>query len=227
MSTIRLVLFDVDGVLLDSLVPHLKFCEDKSREFGLGLRIPTPTELKIMVNRGVQISPMEFLLMAVGFPEKFAEKANAAYKHDRFFMQKYAPAPFSQVDQMLSDLRRSGVRMGIVTSNVRDNFVESLGQTMKYFDPGLIFSKDAVGGMSKAEAIIAAMTRAQVKPCETLYVGDQFSDMEAAKAANANFLGVAYGWGISAENRVCPTVRDVPDVGHYILSLLSQKSDAG
>ena len=34
------VLFDVDGVLLDSLTPHLQICKDKNEEYGLGLTIP-------------------------------------------------------------------------------------------------------------------------------------------------------------------------------------------
>ena len=43
MGEIKLVLFDVDGVLLDSLVPHLRICQDKSREYQLNL----PNEAEI------------------------------------------------------------------------------------------------------------------------------------------------------------------------------------
>jgi hypothetical protein len=72
MGEIKLVLFDVDGVLLDSLVPHLRICQDKSREYQLNLRIPNPSEFRTMVRAGVKISPMKFMFMAVGFPEALA-----------------------------------------------------------------------------------------------------------------------------------------------------------
>ena len=214
MPTIKLVLFDADGVLLDSLVPHLKICEDKNKEFGLGLRIPSPSELKAMARCGVRISPMTDFFMAVGFPKELAKKANSQYK--RLFMRRYAPARFPQTDQMLARLHHSGFRMGIVTSNIRTNVVESLSQSMKYFDPDLIFSKDDVAS-SKAEAIIAAMAKAQVTQTETLYVGDQLADWEAAKAAGAKFLGVAFGWGLSEEDHFCPIVREVSDIASYVL----------
>ena len=88
---------------------------------------------------------------------------------------------------------------------------------MNYFDPGLIFCKDD-SDLSKAAAISGAMKKAQTSPAETLYVGDQLPDWEAAKAAGTNFLGVTYGWGISEADRdKFPIVPDVGGIAAYIL----------
>src|SRR5216684_8368777 len=117
MEKLSAVIFDVDGVLLDSLGPHLQICADKNVEYGLGLSIPTPLAFKKMVRAGVKISPMKFFFQAVGFPSHYADLATAQYNDT--FMRDYAPKPFPHVGDMLSKLTTSGLRLGIVTSNVR------------------------------------------------------------------------------------------------------------
>src|SRR5262245_27142364 len=110
MSALKSVLYDVDGVLLDSLTSHLQICEDKSREYGLNLRIPSPAEFKKMVRSGVKISPMKYFFIAVGFPNDLAEKANDQYQ--RVFMRDYAPAIFPGVEESLRALHHSGMHLG-------------------------------------------------------------------------------------------------------------------
>ena len=82
MSAIDTVLFDVDGVLVDSLDAHLRICRDKSDEFGLGLDIPDAAALQNMLKRGVVISPMVHFFHAVGMPMAFAERADSDYRRE-------------------------------------------------------------------------------------------------------------------------------------------------
>jgi phosphoglycolate phosphatase len=210
---IKAALFDVDGVLLDSLTPHLKICEDKSQEYGLGLRIPSASEFKEMVRTGTRISPMKYFFLAVGFPDEFAERAN--FQYQQIFMKAYAPAPFPRLRPMLAALHDAGIRMGIVTSNVRANVVEALSGNISFFQPDCIFSKES--GVSKSQAIKSAVRKLGSAPAETIYIGDQPADWQAAKDAGVNFLGVTYGWGFSEQDGGFPTVGDVPGISRYIL----------
>jgi phosphoglycolate phosphatase len=213
---LQLVIFDVDGVLLDSLTPHLKICEDKNREYGLGLTIPNPEQFKKMVRQGVQISPMNYFFMAVGFPAELAEQAFKEYKER--FMIDYAPAPFPGVNEMLLRLDTTGLRMGIVTSNVRNNVETALGKSMQFFEPDCIFTKDAPIDISKADALVAAAENLMIDISQGVYVGDQLADWAAANEAGAMFLGVTYGWGITKEEHRFPTVDNVGGIAEYILS---------
>ncbi len=214
MSQFSVALFDVDGVLLDSLTPHLKICQDKSREYGLGLQIPSASQFKQMVRTGTRISPMNYFFLAVGFPEEFAAKAYLQYQET--FMQAYAPAPFPGVHQTLKALHGAGIQMGIVTSNFLANVVTALGDSVEYFHPKCIYTKDSVAGESKSEAIASAMITLAASRAETIYIGDQPVDWRAATTAGVNFLGVTYGWGISEEDDDFPTVGDVSGIYAYL-----------
>lgn len=216
MKPIRAAFFDVDGVLLDSLTSHLRICEDKSREYGLGLQIPGPLEFKNLVRRGMRISPMKFFFLAVGFPEDAAEKADLQYQN--IFMEQYAPAPFPGVHEMLAALSNAGLPLGVVTANVIGNVETALGHDMKYFHPRALMTKDHPPGLTKASGLLAGAAELGLAPQELIYVGDQPADYSAAEEAGVRFLGVTYGWGISSEDRAFPTVGSPAHIADYILA---------
>ncbi len=169
-----------------------------------------------MVRAGVKISPMKFFFQAVGFPSHYADRATAQYNET--FMRDYAPKPFPHVGDMLSKLTTSGLRLGIVTSNVRSNIDSALGPSMRFFHPECIFTKDHPATNSKADALRAVAKRLNVASIETIYVGDQPADWMAAKEARVNFLGVTYGWGISEEDTYFPSVNNVMAIAEHILN---------
>jgi phosphoglycolate phosphatase len=222
MNKIKLAIFDVDGVLLDSLGPHLKICEDKNREYDLGLRIPDKDEFKRLARTGTKISPMKYFFTAVGFPESYAERADRQYQE--VFMRDYAPVPFPGVGDALGALYGAGVRLGIVTSNVRQNVVGPLKGEMRFFQPNCIYTKADMEGITKADAISSATGLVSARPEETLYVGDQLSDVEAARKSGVRFLGASYGWGISEDDHGFPLARDVREVSRYVLESASAES---
>jgi phosphoglycolate phosphatase len=204
-SLVRLALFDADGVLLDSLTPHLQICEDKNREFNLGLTIPAPEAMKELVRRHVRISPMKYFFTAVGFPEDLAERADRDYQAT--FARDYISPVYPGVGDALGALRDAGFALGIVTANVHANVVAALGSLASLFRADLILAKDTRPG-SKADAILAAMALCGATPAQTVYVGDQPADWEAARAAGVPFVAAAYGWGFAAEGNPFPAVAD-------------------
>jgi len=209
----RLVLFDVDGVLLDSLRPHLEICEDKRREYGLDLRIPTTDDFCAMVKAGVKISPMVDFFRAVGFPDPLAERADHDYQ--RIFMTDYVPRPFPAIHEALEELQHEGFVLGIVTSNVRANIVTPLASSMSFFRSDCVLTKDSFAPFSKAAAIEIAVARSGVPKANVTYVGDQPADAAAAKAAGVEFLGAAYGWGVSGNEPDFHSVRQPGDIARY------------
>jgi beta-phosphoglucomutase-like phosphatase (HAD superfamily) len=193
-SRLHGVFFDVDGVLLDSLQHHLRFCADKAAEYGLRLRMPSPSRFRSEVARGLDVSPMEQFFRAVGFPADLADRGAREYRIE--FPVRYRPRPFPGIPKTLARLAAAGFTLGLVSSNTRENVEAGLGASMACFDPRCRFFFDPVQGIDKAACLRRGAELLGVPASACVYVGDQRADVQAARRAGCRFLGVTYGWGI-------------------------------
>lgn len=214
-DVLRAVFLDVDGVLLDSLPQHLRFCADKAREYGLqGLQMPTIDEFKRMVSAGVVVSPMLNFFLAIGFPAPLAKRGVQDY--EREFMKVRRAAAFPGINDMLKRLSGSGLVLGLVTSNTRANVEPALANEMHYFDARCRFYFDRYPRpRDKTWCLTEGARTLGLSPAQCIYVGDQPGDAAAAGAAAMHFLGVSYGWGLQA-NEV--TVYSVPAIADALLA---------
>lgn len=208
----RLILFDVDGVLLDSLGAHLAFCRTWAAQSGLVLAIPEPAAFKALVRAGVPVSPMAAFFRAVGFPEAHIAEAVSAY--DARFASLHPPRVFPDALRVLRALHARGVALGLVTSNVRANVLPALGPDLEaQLREDCIFTHDdpAHGG-DKASMLRAALHRTGLPAAEALFVGDQPSDARAAARAGVPFLAAAYGWGFEETPGTLAHLAALPEV---------------
>ena len=216
---LKAIFFDVDGVLVDSLASHLAICRDKSREFGLGLKIPDATGLRAMVARGVTISPMKEFFLAVGFPEPQAQRADEDYRRE--FAKRYPLRPFPGATEMLEELAEQGIPLGFVTSNTRAIVESALGSATEIFRADLRFTVDDPRRRGKADALRRGAELVQATPAELIYVGDQPKDFEAARTAGTQFVGVTYGWGIIAGDKRFGTLESIEELRDDMLKKIA------
>lgn len=210
-------IFDVDGVLLDSLPQHLRICDDKAREYGLqGFKAPTVAEFRRMVGSGVRVSPMLDFFLALGFPPPLAQRGVEDY--EREFMSRYHPDAFEGVEAMLQTVHAAGIHIGLVTSNTRANVEPALGRAMRYFDQRCVFYFDSFPEPpGKAWCLTECARALGLSTADCAYVGDQPADERAAAQAKMGFLGVTYGWGLTPERTDLHLVNDVAEVAGALL----------
>ena len=194
----KAVFFDADGVLLDSLQPHLDFCKDQAVKRKLRIHVPDKTQFRHLVAGGAKANPMREFLRTVGFSGVDLDRAEADYKTG--FARHYPVKPFPSTNDTLAMLKKTGVKLGLVTSNIPENVERALGKAMNHFDD----EKLRFYGVRKADALFKGIARLSgVKEYELeandkyAFIGDVPTDAAAALEAGVAFLGITDdGWGL-------------------------------
>lgn len=178
----KLLLFDFDGVLVDSLDVYEKTVTDCLQEIGEPL------------TRG----RAEFLELFDGnFYESLAQKG---VNMDKFFAASvdilskvnYAEMkPFDAIRPVLRDLAKNHP-MIIISSNDTPTITEAL----RLYDFNGIFS-DVLGSdfmLSKKDKILHVIKKYSVTLQDIYYIGDTTGDIREGKQAGVKTVGVTWGW---------------------------------
>ncbi len=191
----RLVMFDLDGTLMDS-VPDLAAAVDKMLML-LG-REPVGIErVRDWVGNGSRVLVRRALadrLEHDGVGDELADEALA------LFMQAYAgghelTAVYPGVRDCLDWLRERRVKLAIIT-NKPAQFIEPLLEEKGlagYFD-WLVGGDTLPQQKPDPAALFWVMDKAGVAPSESLFVGDSRNDVRAAKAATVRCVALTYGY---------------------------------
>jgi phosphoglycolate phosphatase len=221
LTGLEAVFFDVDGVLLDSLPQHLRFCQDKAHQYGLNLSMPSADMLKRKIAEGISVSPMVNFFRAVGFPDMLAQRGTHDY--EREFMPDYRPAGFPGVEEAIRALHAARLPLGLVTSNTRANVEPALAHLMQYFDSRCLFYFDAhEPARDKVACLREGARRLGIAASRCCYIGDQPADAAAAQAAGYRFLGVSYGWGFQPDERDVHVVDSISAIPEAIARMQSE-----
>ncbi|MBD1597117.1 phosphoglycolate phosphatase [Pseudomonas typographi] len=191
----RLVMFDLDGTLVDS-VPDLAAAVDATlRQMG---REPAGIErVKLWIGNGAKVLVRRAL--AGGLDHSAVDDAEAEQAL-ALFMQAYAgdhahTEVYPGVRETLKWLKGQGVEMALIT-NKPEQFVAPLLDQLKL---GRYF-RWIIGGDTLAQqkpdpaALFFVMKMAGVTPEQSLFVGDSRNDILAAKAAGVASVGLTYGY---------------------------------
>lgn len=187
----RAVLFDLDGTLADTAADIALALDDLRAQQGLAT-------LDLTAVRAATASGTEALLhLAFGIDPHHAD-----YPHRRAdFLRRYAhyigtaTTLFPGVRDTLQALTARGLRWGIVT-----NKPEVLARRVLARLDLIAESACLIGGDTAARAkpypdpLLLACQRLQITPADTAYVGDDETDMEAARAAGMPALAATFGY---------------------------------
>lgn len=183
MGNIKLAIFDFDGTLADSFPFFTSVFNQLAKEhrfeeidFSNACAFRGYTARQMM--RHVGMPQWKLPMVARSFMSLM--KANC---HD-------VPL-FDGIGAMLRELDRDGVRLAIVTSNSCENVSAVLGKE------NLALIRHMESGVSifgKASRIARVLSKSGIAGRDALYIGDQVSDLEAARKAGVPFGAVAWGY---------------------------------
>ena len=186
MTRYRLAIFDFDGTLADSLPWFRASFHDVIARFDL--TPVTAEELEQM--RG--LSGRE--IMARLNVSMWQLPAIVSDMRRRKLAAASETSLFAGIPAMLSELQSQGIKTAIVSSDSEASVRQVLGPTIAHvtrFDCGA-----AVFGKHWKFRRVARKLGAM--PAETICIGDEIRDIEAAKAAGMDSGAVAWGYALPA-----------------------------
>jgi len=182
ISPYSLVIFDLDGTLVDSFPWFVRVVNDVAREFGF--RQIAGDDIARLRRAGARdiLTQLEVPLWKV--PRIASHMRRMKREHlDELPL-------FAGVPEMLHTLRSHGIRIALVSSDSEANARLQLGDNAAFFSD---FSCGA--SLFGKAAKFKRMTKlAGIRPSEAIAIGDEMRDMDAANAAGIAFGGVAWGY---------------------------------
>jgi len=180
---IKAVIFDIDGVLLDSMEANIAFFQDLLQSAGYR----KPSRKIIKENFHLTMIEMIKALLPRASEKEILRAWNMGKTTDRKKYRELSKIPDRSAETIRKLSRK--YRLGIVTGRIRagvDSFFD-VCKTRKYFSAVACF-EDYEKPKPDAEPLLCALKKLGTKPEEAVYVGDAIIDMQAAKAAGTHFI---------------------------------------
>jgi phosphoglycolate phosphatase len=190
-SNVDVVIFDVDGTLLDSAPGIVDGFQHAVAAVGL----PPPSEAVIRADLG---PPAPVILAALGVPAALVPTAYAAYRrryrsHGLELARVY-PGVIALLDALHGRMRLATATAKLVSTA---ELILARHGLDHYFD---VIGGSADGGQHKTEIIATTLAHLGAPdPATVIMVGDRHSDLSGAVACGVRGIGVTWGYGGRAE----------------------------
>ena len=180
----KVIIFDFDGTLADTIDILLSITNRLSAEFGF--KSATKEELaqlrnlnswQILQYSGISIFKFPLLI------RRLKAELHSEIPHIQLF---------PGIKEVLLELKKRGFQLGIITSNSRQNVLASLEKNGLQDTFTFIYSGSAFG---KHKVINKWLRIENINPAKVVYVGDEIRDIDAAKKNRIKVIAV--GWGFN------------------------------
>ena len=189
---IKLMIFDLDGTLLDTI--HDLAAATNTVLTKHGYSTHTTEEYHYLVGNGVVNLITRALPEKARTPQIIEEVMNeqVLYYNNHLYDNT---KPFNAIPDVLAELERRGVMLAVVT-NKPDAAAKEL---IKSFFPNIGFVQvqgncEGIPVKPNPAAVNAVIKKSGVLKSEVLYFGDSDVDMQVAKNADVKAVGVLWGY---------------------------------
>lgn len=185
--TQKVIIFDFDGTIADTVDALVSIANRLAAEFGYAQITPDQLTLlrsfssrEIIKYSGVSLIKIPFLV----------KKVKSELKNK---IPELKPIP--GIKEALIQLQQHDYKLGIITSNSRENVTAflAINQLDNLFD--FIYSGVTIFG--KTTIINNVLRQKQFPPHAVIYVGDETRDIEASKKARIKVIAVTWGFNSS------------------------------
>ncbi len=192
-----IILFDLDGTLIDSTEAILRCFDDSFKYFGL--KTPKDEEIKMLIGH-----PLDYMYEHLGISKDkvwdFVDVYKKYYRKRSKPMTKFLPNAKEAIKEA-----SKFARLGVVTTKTGEYsqiLLEHMG-VMDYFEV-LIGREHVKHPKPHPEPILKALHSMQSKDFKNIWmIGDTCMDIVSAKDAGIEAIGVLSGYGAKQELQRC------------------------
>lgn len=193
----RLVIFDLDGTLLNTIA-------DLTVAVNYALdRCGYPSQPMEAIQRMVGDGIMKLIERAMPEEERTAEKLAIMRSHFLPYYESHnaeLSKPYEGIAELLTELKKRGVGMAVASNK----YQAATRKLIPHYFPGIPFSpilgqREGVPAKPNPQIVEEILAQTGVARDEVLYVGDTNVDMLTAKAAEVDCVAVSWGFRPVAE----------------------------
>ena len=178
-----LALFDYDGTLADAFPWLMGVIQQVADQYHL-------PEVELDDSETFRRLDAHQMVMRMGF--SFWKIPLIARDMRRLATRDAHKIPlFPGVDQLLHGLSRQGIRLGVVSSNSSENVQRAIGPALAAL---IQYYECNVSIFGKAARIRKVLQQSGASPQDTIFIGDELRDLEAAQKVGVAFGAVAWGY---------------------------------
>jgi phosphoglycolate phosphatase len=197
MGKYDLVIFDVDGTLLDTtegLLEAVKYTVNRC-----GFIVPEDDVIKTFIGPPIK----ESFLRTYDIDDRIADELTKVFRTRYKDVDLLKAKPYPEILGIFDSIEMAGIKSAIATYKRQDyaeRIVRHFGFS-KYTD--IIFGSDNDNKMRKKDIIEKCIAVSEINDWRrVLMVGDSDNDAVAARQLGIDFLGVTYGFGFSTKEEV-------------------------
>ena len=181
---IKAIIFDIDGVLIDSFEANLKFFQNIFR--SVGYKIPTRKDYK----KAFHLTMFNTLnLFARTNDLKIQKRLHNIAVHSRGSMYPVNMIKVTKNSSRIIKQLSKKYKVALVTSRVKRGVEDylKLSGTKKCFKT-IVHHSHFNYPKPNPESLLIAANRLKIKPQEAVYIGDSLTDIQAAKACGMKMI---------------------------------------
>lgn len=188
----KLIIFDLDGTLLDTIADLAAATNHALQQFGY----PThdTDAYRFFVGNGIN------KLFERALPEKERTQANILKIRSCFipyYNQHNADLsrPYPGIKELLSTLQQKGIQIAVASNK----YQEATRKLITQFFPKIQFTevlgqREGIPTKPDPQIVFEIMRKAAADATETIYVGDSCVDMQTGLNAGVTTIGVSWGF---------------------------------
>lgn len=188
-SSLRAILFDVDGTLIDTVDLIVKALDYTYRKH-LGVSLPR-AEIRRLIGLPLKVQ-MRYLddRVATEVPHELMEADEVAYYKAHRDQERVIP----EAIQAVRTASRKGYAVALVTSKNREELGLSWAKLrLEDAVDAVVTSDDTERHKPAPEPVLKALERLHLEPHEAIYIGDTVFDLSCGRAAGVQVAAVAWG----------------------------------